>query len=68
MGKFKKLELTPLTNIKELNLDIIKNLELEVERNDDNDKNLKELLSFVKSNPDITKIATKVSNENYKNS
>ena len=65
MGKFKKLELTPLTNIKELNLDIIKNVEREVERSEDNDKILKELLSYVKSNPDTTKIATKVSNENY---
>lgn len=65
MGKFRKLELTPLTNIKELNLDIVKNVELEVERSEEVDKVLKEIFSYVKSNPDFTKIANKVGDENY---
>lgn len=65
MSKFRKLELIPLTNIKDLNLDIVKNEVIEVERSEEVDKALKNILSYIKSNPNTTKIGNKVGTENY---
>ena len=64
MKKFRKIELVPLTNSKDLNLDVVKTVKLQVNRNDEVDKCLAELFDHVKKNPDI-KIGNDVGNETF---
>uniref|UniRef100_UPI00404A3692 hypothetical protein n=1 Tax=Gelidibacter sp. TaxID=2018083 RepID=UPI00404A3692 len=64
MNKFRKLELIPLTNIKDLNLNIVKESKLEIERNDEIDLEIAKLFSFLKNNDDIF-VTSKFGDEDY---
>lgn len=48
MKKFKRIEIVPLTNLKDLNLDIVKTIKLEVNRNEEVDKCLADIFDYVK--------------------
>lgn len=65
MKKFRKLNLIPLTNFKELNLNVVKNVTIEIERNKDVDFTMNKLLSYAKENPEIVTIISTVGDENF---
>lgn len=65
MKKFRKLNLIPLTNFKELNLNVVKNVKLEVERNKDVDLIMNELFSYAKSNPEIVTLTSTIGQDDF---
>ena len=64
MRKFRRIELLPLTNSKDLNDNTVKTVKLEVNRNEEVDKCLSDIFDFVKKNPDII-IGNNVGNETF---
>lgn len=66
MKKFRKIENKPLKSFNDLNLNVIKKVEVgTVERNTEVDKHLNRLFDYVNKNPETTMIGVEKNNEVY---